>query len=86
LLRQVRQRYPELLMVLMADHFPFSPDEAASLEIHRYLRKPIYLDEVEFALRGLCPECARCKHRRGEPQYGIKRQPSLQTLRGITPF
>ena len=66
LLRQVRERYPELLMVLMADYFPLSPEEVISLGIHRYLRKPIHLDELEFALQGLPLECARCRHRRGE--------------------
>lgn len=66
LLRQVRERYPELLVILMADYFPFSSEKVISLGIHRYLRKPIHLDELEFALQGLPLECARCKRWRGE--------------------
>lgn len=68
LLRAMHQAYPDPLMILASDHFPFLPDAAMSLGIHRYLRKPIHLDELEFALRSLCSECARCKFLRGESE------------------
>ena len=61
LMHQLRQRHPDLLVILSGEHLPVSAEEAHSLGIYRYLRKPLHLDELEFALRSLSKNCSRCR-------------------------
>jgi DNA-binding NarL/FixJ family response regulator len=60
-IRQVRQHYPELLILLMSDHLPLGPEEAIDLGVRGYLRFPLRLGELEFALRRQARECANCR-------------------------
>lgn len=58
---QVHQRYPDILMLLMGDRLSLAPEEAIALGVRGYLRFPLHLGELEFALRRLAKECASCQ-------------------------
>lgn len=58
---QVHQRHPDLLMLLIRDHLSLVPQEAIALGVCGYLRFPLRLSELEFALRRLAKECAGCQ-------------------------
>jgi DNA-binding NarL/FixJ family response regulator len=73
---QVHQRYPDLLLLLMGDQLSLVPEEAIALGVCGYLRFPLRLSELEFALRRLAKECAGCRVL--EPKIGAaeKERPS----------
>lgn len=50
-LHAVRERYPEIPILLAGDHFPLPPDEALSLGVCGHLRYPLHLNELDFMLR-----------------------------------